>query len=236
MREKSFGKFVNALTNRIQAEWRLKLALILATNICFWTFYLFLSRHAFFPVHELPMTWLDNWVGFHPREWVWIYESAFLLSGMIPWLLTTREEVRRYMVGFALLAVVSFLIFALFPVASPRPINLRDYVAPLFFTRLDGTLNAFPSLHGGFLTYALAVTQRIFNRRPLFVMAALWIWAGLILYATLATKQHYALDLLAGGALGLIAQRVAWRSASSEAIAATNTCRNKEVASEAGCK
>jgi membrane-associated phospholipid phosphatase len=37
------------------------------------------------------------------------------------------------------------------------------------------------------------------------------VWAGLILYSTLATKQHVATDIVAGAALGLVAAVWTWR-------------------------
>ncbi len=166
------------------------------------------------------MTWFDVWAGFHPRPWAWIYESIFLLTGIIPWLIVSRDELRRYVLGFALLSVVSFLFFVIFPVASPRPASLEASPLLIFITRVDGPLNAFPSLHAGCLVYNLALLRHLFGRRlnP-FVAGPLLIWAALILFATLATKQHYALDLLAGGLLGWIADWVVWREPSRGDIA-----------------
>src|SRR5690349_10434302 len=110
---------------RLTTLWREKLLLTALFNIFFWAGYLFLSRHAFFPVHTLPMTWLDDWAGFRGHLWSVVYESNFLL-GTVPWFITSRETLRRYVLGFALLGVISFAIFALFPVASPRPTNLNE--------------------------------------------------------------------------------------------------------------
>jgi len=223
------------IADRFAACWREKLGLILVANILFWSGYIFLSRHALFPVHKLPMTWLDEWAGFQPRPWAWVYESNFALVGIVPWLLVTREELRRYVSGFALLAAVSFLVFALYPVASPRPdapVNSRFLV---FITNVDGPLNAFPSLHAGTLVYALYWVKRLFGQtmRPL-VAAGLVVWALLILFATLATKQHYAVDLLAGGLLGWLAGQAFCRHRSGESMAAPNTRRSSGAASHAG--
>jgi len=226
---------VAAVTRRFKAHWRWKLALVFIMNAVFWAAYLFLSRHALFPTHELPMTWLDEWAGFRPRGWTWVYESAFLLGAILPWLISTREELRRYVVGFAILAGTSFVIFAFFPVASPRPVELQEYPASLFISRLDGPLNAFPSLHAGFLVYNLSLTWRLSARGcPRIVMAGLFVWGALILFATLATKQHYAVDLLAGGALGWLADRLAWGNSASRAIADASIRRKSDVASQAG--
>ena len=278
---------------RVRTLWRTKTFLTAIISVLFWGPYLFLSRHAFFPVHELPLTWLDRWAGFQPSPWVWIYESVFLLTGTVPWLINTREGLRRYAAGFGGLAGICFLIFTLFPVAAPRPENLEANQLLIFITSLDGPLNAFPSLHAGCLVYTLALLRRMFGgsnlhsevpmvahasrvrdwaSRPILraptnfiflkifvrrrfwrdaknrtrdacapqghhpvaistselrlnplAVAALLVWAGLILFATLATKQHYAVDLLAGGLIGWFADWLAWRKSDAEKIASAST-------------
>jgi membrane-associated phospholipid phosphatase len=35
-----------------------------------------------------------------------------------------------------------------------------------------------------------------------------WLWVGLILYSTIAIRQHFAIDLPAGMFLGLLAHRL----------------------------
>jgi membrane-associated phospholipid phosphatase len=151
--------------------------------------------------------------------------------------MVTREELRRCVIGFILLASVSFAIFVVFPVASPRPADLGTYPFMLFIARADGPFNAFPSLHAGTLIFTLALAKRHFGRKlsPI-VFAALILWTALILFGTLATKQHYAIDLLAGGLIGLAADWAVWRKSSRGAIAVANTRRNNDVASQPGCR
>jgi membrane-associated phospholipid phosphatase len=225
------------LRQRLSALWREKLVLTLAFNLFFWAGYLFLSRHAFFPVHTLPMTWLDKWAGFRGPVWSFVYESNFLL-GLTPWFITSKETLRRYVLGFALLSLVSFAIFALFPVASPRPATVDEGgMFLVFITHVDGPLNAFPSLHAGTLVYTLALARRMFGPKlnPVLVIAA-FIWAGLILFATLATKQHYAIDLVAGGLIGWAADWLVWKTAPPLAMASASTRVNNEVTSQAGSR
>lgn len=181
------------------------------------------------------MTILDRWAGFQPHPWAWVYESNFLLVGVVPWLIDSQRELRRYAAGFALLSVVCFVVFVLFPVASPRPENLEASPFLIFITRVDGPLNAFPSLHAGSLIYTLVWARRLCGGRlNLWVAVLLPAWAGLILFATLATKQHYAIDLLAGGLIGWAADWFAWRSPISGAMASMKTRRKSGVASHAG--
>jgi membrane-associated phospholipid phosphatase len=211
-------------------------------SVLFWPVYIFLSRHALFAAHSLPVTWLDRWAGFQPHGWAWMYESNFLLTASIPWMMTSRHELRRYVVGFALLSGASFLIFALFPVASPRPASLDGDALLILITRLDGPLNAFPSLHAASLIYTLALARRLLSapshrppaNAPQVLLAVLLVWTVLILWATMATKQHYALDLLAGGFLGWAADWFAWRGSTDGASARASTRRKVGVASQPG--
>jgi membrane-associated phospholipid phosphatase len=220
---------------RLKAIWELKAAATIGVSVVFWSGYLYLSRHAFFSLHELPLTPLDTWAGYHPHPWAWIYESIFLLTGIIPWLVVTRNQMQRYLTGFALLALTSFAIFAVFPVASPRPLHSEPTPFLLFITHVDGPFNAFPSLHAGCLIYNLCLAYRLFKNpvHPL-IPPALGVWALMILFGTLATKQHYALDLVAGAVLGWLADWAAWRSPARELNAAENTRRNSSVTSQAG--
>jgi hypothetical protein len=213
----------------------LKLGATMVVGVIFWSCYLFLSRNSLFAVHILPLTALDRWAGYRPTPWAGIYESVFLLTGIAPWLIVSREQLRRYLAGFALLSLASFAVFLVYPVAAPRPSGADTGSLLLFITLIDGPLNAFPSLHAGCLVYNLALVHRLFGRRlhPL-VTAILWTWAGLILFATLATKQHYAVDLLAGGLLGWAADRLAWKSAGAGDKASAKTSRNNEAMSQAG--
>src|SRR6267142_6474990 len=235
MPAKSSAELQTNWLHRISMLWREKLCLTVALNILFWSAYFFLSRHALFRPHPLLMTWLDDWAGFQPYPWAWIYESNFLLVGVLPWLIISHEELWRCVAGFILLAVVSFAIFVLFPVASPRPTDLGTNPFMLLIAHADGPLNAFPSLHASTLIYTLALAKRLFGRRlnPI-LFAALLVWSSLILLGTLATKQHYAIDLLAGGLIGWAADWAVWRNGSRAAIAVANTRRNNDVASQPG--
>jgi membrane-associated phospholipid phosphatase len=187
-------------------------------NLVFWSGYSTLGRHAFFPLRDLPQTWLDRAVPYEPAWWGWVYLSQFTFTGVLPWFLGTRDGIRRYVVGVLIMSASSFLIFLFFPTAGPRPSEVGECLAMQCVVSYDGTLNAFPSLHAAFLVNMSALAWRMFGRA-----ATPWIvpWGLAILYATLATKQHYALDLVAGGAIGWGADWLAWRGASDASAHAT---------------
>lgn len=197
-----------------------KLGLAVAMTSVFWLGYGWLSRHAILPLREVPVTWLDRTVPFAPVPWAAIYLSQFLLTGGMPWLITTREQLRRYAVAVGLLSGAAFVVFLLCPVASPRPPGLAWDGAMAWIVRLDGPYNAFPSLHAGYLVLIGGLGRQLWpGRIPPPVVAGFGGWAAAILYSTLATGQHYAWDLAAGAALGWVAHRVAWREATGSAPA-----------------
>ncbi len=207
------------MLGRLKTEWRLKLALFVVVNAVFWTCYLVLSRHAFFPEHTVPVTVIDRAVGFQPAGWDWVYLSQYLFTGTLPLLLTSRADIRRYAVSLAMMCPASFAIFLLFPTRGPRPADVGGTFPMEWIANADGPLNALPSLHAAFIVCMAALAWRMFGgAAPRTVVLISIVWGGAILFSTLATKQHYALDLLAGGALGWLADTVAWRGARAAAM------------------
>lgn len=213
--------FPERIARRVTACWRRKLTLTALLGAGFWAGYSLLGRHAFFPLREIPRLWPDHAVPYQPVPWGWIYLSPFLVSSILPWLLPSADALRRYAAGFLYLVLPSFLIFLVFPVAAPRPDAPVTDAAMRIIRGYDGPLNCFPSLHAGFLVFHLALAWRMCGRRaPLPVVIAALAWGAAVLVSTLATRQHYTLDLVAGAALGALADRLAWRTLACEAAAA----------------
>lgn len=219
---------------RLQTHWREKLLLTVVLNALFWTGYEWLGRTPMLPVRTVPRLWPDDAIPFQPRPWAWVYLSQFLLTGLLPWLIDSRETIRRYVVGFAVMSGTSFAVFAVWPVASPRPAGPVDgALAAIHF--YDGTLNAFPSLHAAFLVYMARLAWRMFGRG---LSPVKWgagaAWGAAILYATIATRQHFTLDLVAGGAIGWLADWRAWRT--QPTTAAQKIARSSGAASHDGSR
>ncbi len=230
-RERSFPNVIA----RLRAHWPLKLWLSIVVNGVFWCGYTYLGQHAFFPLWHPPLTWLDQAIPYRPEIWCWVYLSQFLLTSVLPWLLDDIATIRRYVIGVGLMSVVSFALFAIVPVASPRPAGAADGMMGLIVA-LDGPFNAFPSLHASFLVYLGLLARRLWLplvRRETIALGLAWGVA--ILYATVATRQHYVVDLAAGAALGAVADRIVWRRAEKEAAPAM-MARTKGVTSQQGCK
>lgn len=220
----------------VTAHWRLKLLVTLLFNCLFWAGYELLGHHVFFPIRTVPLTWLDLNTPYQPVAWGWVYLSQFSFTGTVPWLVPTKSGVFRYTAGLCFMTAVSFTFFLFFPVPAPRPEHLGPDLSMRLITAYDGLLNTFPSLHAGFLCYIGLLVRRLFRRRmPIVILGSAVAWGAAIMYATLATKQHYVVDLLAGGLVGWFSDWLAWRG-SSEDIAAATIPLNSGITSQLGSR
>ncbi len=208
----SWRSFARSAALRLRLHWRLKAGLQIAAGVLFCSAYFLIGFHPLMPEHRLPLTALDRAIGFHPYTWIWVYQSLYIPINLIPWLADRREDLRRYAIGLVLLSAVSFAIFILYPIRAPRPPMPDAHGMCWLLIQYDATLNSFPSLHVGLLVYTLAFGWRSFRGQLPRACAALCIiWGAAICYATLATKEHYAVDTLGGAVLGLAAHALAWR-------------------------
>ena len=209
---RSWRCFAARLPGRITACWRFKAVLAFVLSTGFTVAYLLIGHHPLCPVHTLPLTWLDRAAGFHPMGWVWVYQSVYLPMNLIPWLAERADDLRRYVRGFVLLSLASFAVFVFFPTRAPKPIVTEPQGMYWLLQVYDAPNNALPSLHVGLLVYTLAFGRRILkDEMPQGLGAVCVAWALLVAYSTLATKEHYAVDLPAGAALGIAAHWWAWR-------------------------
>jgi membrane-associated phospholipid phosphatase len=190
--------------------------------------YLAVQRAVVFPDGRVPLTWFDRVIPFQSR-WVWVYLSLYLLNPIGPLLARSRQDLLRYARGILFVFVCGFVCFVMFPVAGPRPAAADNFWLYQRLILIDRVYNSFPSLHAAcavyavlFAAYASSDTSRRYLRRSLLSLA--WLWVGLILYSTIATRQHFAIDLPAGVFLGWLAQWlfVSRKSRTSNSLAFVN--------------
>lgn len=196
------------LVARLRSEWRFKLLLSVALPLYFCGLYFSLQRYVLFEPRALVPAALDRAVAFDVR-WTAVYQSLYLFLPM-PWLAARRDELHRYARGFFALTLVSFAFFFFLPVSGPRPEGVHGNVLYDLLVTYDRNLNAFPSLHAALAVYTLLLGSRLFTRARPLIAGAGGVWCALILYATLATKQHYALDVVAGIVFAVAADALAW--------------------------
>ena len=155
------------------------------------------TRHA-------PATALDLALAVQPA-WTLVYASL-CLSVLLP-LLVVRERrlLRRTMLALLAVMSIGYIGFLVYPTIGPRPAAVTGDGFAAWGLRLtyslDSRYNCFPSLHVAYAFVAALACYRV-NRR---VGLAAVLWASLVGVSTLFTKQHYAVDVIAGAALGVAA-------------------------------
>ena len=210
------------LYERIRANLGWKLLLFVTLGPAFTVFYYVPQWLPIFASTTIPLTRIDQAIPFQPW-WIWPYMSLYVMLLVPPLLATRKQDLWRYAKGMTIMFVTCCVFFFLWPVAYPRP-PLAGSSATGFYkliTSIDDPINSLPSLHAGITAYTLffaAAALKDLGRGPyLAIQVVGWFWAALILYGTLATKQHYLVDLPPGVFVAWIAHWLAWRNADATA-------------------
>lgn len=185
--------------------WRLWWLKAPGCTLFIWLFfeaYFFLLRYPHAQVTTMPVTWLD---GVIPMQWwAWVpYLSLWFYTCLPPSLLPNLRQLLYYGLSVGSVCLLGLMCFYLWPTIVPaytRP----EGTGLALVEGLDMAGNACPSLH-----VAIAVFSAIWLSHQLRGVGvnwrwrfANWVWCLLIVYSTLATKQHVALDALGGALLG----------------------------------
>ena len=155
---------------------------------------------------------------------VWVYLSQFPFLGFVYWQACGTVTWARNLRGMLAATVASVSVFVLWPTRIARETVDADAATTLAFSMLYGTdpaTNCLPSLH---VSLALLGASGFWPERPRLARACLG-WAALIIVSTLTTKQHYAVDVVAGV---VVAAGAAWltRGLESAAVAGAYTKRD----------
>lgn len=211
---------------RLVSQWWLKVLLTIVLGGAFLPYFL-LQQFPLGTPRTPPSCVLDDVARFDPR-WVFVYQSIYLPFNLVPWLCWRRDQLVRYTRGYLVLLGVSFAIFAFFPSLGPVRGDATGHGLYDLLCTLDTRGNACPSLHAGLIAYTFVVATSLSLRSTSLVVLALW--SMVTLYSTLALRQHYAIDLLAGGVLGLACGAVAgWVPMASSVIGRTASRSRREI-------
>ncbi len=174
----------------------------------FFTGYFHLLRHPVEPPTTMPLTALDHAIGF--QEWAALpYVSLWLYVGIVPGLFLRVRELLAYGAWAAAMSLAGLACFWLWPTAVPPWPGAAGADASGLMALLrgvDAAGNACPSLHVAAAVFSALWLQRLVPEIGAGAGAAAlnWGWAALIVYSTLAIKQHVVLDVLAGALLGVV--------------------------------
>lgn len=194
---------------RIRTLWLTKLIGTTVGMAAFFVVYFWLLNHPIFPLTTIPRISVDRMIAFRPSA-LYLYVSLWVYVPLAPALLATRRELRGYVLAAAILSVIGFTIFLLWPTDVPKPeAEFAQAHSLAYLKAVDASGNAFPSLHVAFAVFTALWFSRLLRGLGAGrgARALNWIWCVGIVYSTIAIRQHVALDALSGAALGAA---VAW--------------------------
>lgn len=191
---------------RLKAHWRFKAVAMTSFTLAFFCGYFLLLKFPAFPVTVMPLTGLDRLIGFHPAALA-LYVSLWFYVPLAPGLIADKRELVTYYWAMLGVALVGLAIFFFWPTAIPRPdVDWVDHPSFAGLKTVDSSGNACPSLHVAFAIFTAIWLDRLLRRmgRHAWLRGLSWCWCAGILYSTLATKQHVAIDVVAGTTLGIV--------------------------------
>jgi len=173
--------------------------------IFFWA-YLFLLKNPAFPVTTIPLTVVDEWIGFAPLALI-PYLSLWIYCSLPVTLMPARARLLNFGIWIGAMCLLALAIFYRLPNAVP-PANIDWAVYPgvAFLKGVDAAGNACPSLHVAAAVYSSLWLYWLMGELRLGwrAQSVQVMWGLAIVYSTMATKQHVSLDVLAGTVLGVV--------------------------------
>jgi len=166
-----------------------------------------------YPVAVMPVTWLDRAIGFQPWAMA-LYVSLWVYVSLPPALLATRRELHQYALAMTGTCLMGLMVFYFWPTAVPAAnIDWARYPAAGFLKHIDAAGNAFPSLHVATAIFSGIRLDRLLRGfgAPRWSLLCNGLWCAGIMYSTLATRQHVAVDVWGGLVLGSVAAWLSWR-------------------------
>jgi PAP2 superfamily len=154
----------------------------------------------------MPQVWLDQWVGFTPAAFV-VYVSLWVYVSLPPALMGNFRALVQFGLWVGAMCVFCLTLFWVFPTQMPESgIDWSDYPGLALIKGIDAAGNAFPSLHVASAVFTACWLGRILSQlhapRSLTWLSSAYCLA--IVWSTMATRQHVALDALSGTAVGLL--------------------------------
>lgn len=193
------------IASRVAAYWYLKAIGTTLFMYAFFIGYMHLLRNPVFPVTVMPLTVLDELIGFRP-EALFLYFSLWFYVSLPPAFLDTKPELYSFLWHVSGLCLAGLACFLVWPTAVPHvDVDWQGFPGFSLLKGVDTAGNACPSLHVATAVFSGIWLDRILAEidTPRSVRIINWVWCFGIVYSTLAVKQHVVFDMLAGGGLGV---------------------------------
>ncbi len=205
------------LLARFVTLWYLKAAGTTAFMVLFFMSYFWVLRNPSREPWTVPTLAIDTWVPFTPGAFaayvsLWVYVS--LPSALMP----NFRELLRYGLWTGALCGSCLLVFWFLPTQAPMPdIDWSLHPQLAFMKGLDASGNACPSLHVGSAVYTAFWLRRIFSevQAPPVLNLLSVLQCAVIVWSTMAIRQHVFLDVVAGALVGWVFAWLSLRRATS---------------------
>jgi membrane-associated phospholipid phosphatase len=181
----------------------LKTIVTMSGIAAFFYAYFWVMRHPLSAVTVMPVTRIDDLVSFSPQSFL-LYISLWVYVSLGSTLAKDARELASWCAGSFAMIVVGLGIFLVLPTKIPDPaIDWSRYPSLQFLKTIDVSGNACPSLHAAFAVFTAVVLHRQLTaiRAPRALLVCNVLWCLGIAYSTIATRQHVALDVIAGALL-----------------------------------
>ena len=155
--------------------------------------------------HYQPFIWLDHAMPLWPA-WIAVYGSLYMCAFLLPLVVVRgRELFRQSLKAYLFVMLVLYVGFWFYPTIAPLTekttvTGFAEWSLQLFYD-IDQPYGCFPSLHVAYSFVGALACHRM--HRSVGVAASLW--SVLIGLSTVYTKQHFVVDAIAGGILGIAA-------------------------------
>ena len=190
---------------RASTLWVLKSLTTAGAIAAFFWAYFWVMHHPLGEVTVMPEIGLDRLIGFHPGSFP-VYVSLWVYISFGTALARSVRELAAFGAASLGMSGVGLSVFMLLPTRVPvTAIDWSLYPSLQFLKSVDVSGNACPSLHAAFCVFTAAVLWRELRSlsAPAWLHGANVLWCLGILFSTVATRQHVALDAIAGIALGV---------------------------------
>lgn len=192
------------VADRLVLMWPLKAFGTMGFMALFFWVYFAVLHNPLTPPLVMPSTWLDGWIGFSPSA-LPAYVSLWVYISLAPALLGNLRSLRSFGVWIGSLCVFCLAIFWAFPTSTPpAAIDWNAYPEFAVIKGLDASGNAFPSLHVASAVFAAFWLNRVFVQlgAPKILPLLSALHCALIVWSTIATRQHVVLDAVGGALVG----------------------------------
>jgi hypothetical protein len=178
----------------------------MAFMVLFFAGYFGVMRNPLAPPTVMPLTVVDEWIPFTPAAFG-VYVSLWAYVSLPPAFLPDRRQLLGYGMWIGALCLFCLALFWLWPTTIPQDaVDWAAHPGLVMIKGIDLSGNACPSLHVATAVFSAVWLQHIVNsiKAPRWLAVANWLHCAAIAWSTLAIRQHVAVDVLAGSAVGLV--------------------------------